>query len=65
MRQNEMEQLNKVLKQQYLAEQTRFNKFLNRDKGIAVNVINELNIPLEDFDINSNNLVLHSELLTL
>lgn len=63
MRQNEMEQLNKVLKQQYLAEQTRFNKFLNRDKGIAVNVINELNIPLEDFDINSNNLVLHSELL--
>ncbi len=63
MRQNEMEQLNRVLKQQYLAEQTRFNKFLNRDKDIAVNVINELNIPLEDFDINSENLALHSELL--
>jgi len=63
MRQNEMEQLNKVLKQQYLAEQTRFNKFLNRDKDIAVNVVNELNIPLEDFEINTKNLVLHSELL--
>jgi cobalt-zinc-cadmium efflux system outer membrane protein len=63
MRQNEMEQLNKVLKQQYLAEQTRFNKFLNRDKDIAVNVINELNIPIEDFEINAENLVLHSELL--
>jgi cobalt-zinc-cadmium efflux system outer membrane protein len=63
MRQNEMEQLNKVLKQQYLAEQTRFNKFLNRDKDIAVNVINELNIPFEDFEINAENLVLHSELL--
>jgi outer membrane protein TolC len=63
MRQNEMEQLNTVLKQQYLAEQTRFNKFLNRDKDIAVNVINELNIPFEDFEINAENLVLHSELL--
>jgi cobalt-zinc-cadmium efflux system outer membrane protein len=63
MRQNEMEQLNKVLKQQYLAEQTRFNKFLNRDKDIAVNVINELNIPFEDFEINAENLLLHSELL--
>ena len=63
MRQNEMEQLNKVLKQQYLAEQTRFNKFLNRDKDIAVKVVNELNIPLEDFEINTENLVLHSELL--
>jgi cobalt-zinc-cadmium efflux system outer membrane protein len=63
MRQNEMGQLNRVLKQQYLAEQTRFNKFLNRDKDIAVNVINELNIPLEDSDINAENLVLHSELL--
>ena len=63
MRQNEMEQLNKVLKQKYLAEQTRFNKFLNRDKDIAVKVVNELNIPLEDFEINTENLVLHSELL--
>jgi outer membrane protein TolC len=63
MRQNEMEQLNKVLKQQYLAEQTRFNKFLNRDKGIAVKVVSELNIPLEDFEINAENLALHSELL--
>ena len=36
MRQNELEQLNKVLDQEYLAEQTLFNKLLNRDKSISV-----------------------------
>ena len=63
MRQNEMEQLKQVLEQQYLAEQTKFNNLLNRDRSIAVNVINELNLPSEDFEINSENLALHPELL--
>ena len=63
MRQNEMEQLKQVLEQQYLAEQTKFNNLLNRDRTIAVNVINELNLPSEDFEINSENLALHPELL--
>tara|TARA_R110001632_G_scaffold19898_4_gene59828 strand:- start:3047 stop:4327 length:1281 start_codon:yes stop_codon:yes gene_type:complete len=63
MRQNELEQLKNVLKQRYLAEQTRFNKLLNREKGITVNVINELNLPSKDFEINAKNLALHPELL--
>ena len=63
MRQNELEQLNQVLIQHYLAEQTAFNNLLNRDNDVAIIVINELNIPSEDFEINTNNLALHPELL--
>ena len=63
MRQNEFEQLKQVLIQQYLSEQTRFNKLLNRDKDIEVDVINELNIPSENVEINANNLAVHPELL--
>tara|TARA_R110000868_G_scaffold153824_4_gene379771 strand:+ start:176 stop:1411 length:1236 start_codon:yes stop_codon:yes gene_type:complete len=63
MRQNEMQQLLDVLIQQFLAEQTNFNKLLNRDKDISVNVISDLNMPLEDFDITAENLALHPELL--
>ena len=63
MRQNELQQLLDVLSRQFLAEQTNFNKLLNRDKTISVNVINELNLPSEDFEINLENLVLHPELL--
>ncbi|AUC81464.1 TolC family protein [Lacinutrix sp. Bg11-31] len=63
MRQNEMQQLLEVLSQEFLAEQTTFNKLLNRDKTIAINVINELNLPSEDFEITSENLALHPELL--
>lgn len=63
MRQNEMQQLLDVLGQQFLAEQTTFNKLLNRDKDVKVSVVNELIIPSEDFEINSGNLALHPELL--
>ena len=63
MRQNEMQQLLDVLVQQFLAEQTTFNKLLNRNKDVQVSVINELIIPSEDFEINSGNLSLHPELL--
>ncbi|PHS07318.1 MAG: transporter [Kordia sp.] len=63
MRQNELEQLKQVLMQQYLAEQTVFNKLLNRDKGIRIDVISELKIPLESNPMNSENLALHPELI--
>jgi outer membrane protein TolC len=63
MRQNELEQLKQVLFHRYLAEQTAFNKHLNRDKDLAVDVITELNIPSEVFEINSNQLALHPELV--
>ena len=49
MRQNEMEQLKEVLDQQFLAEQTNFNNLLNRDKDIAVNVINEVEYSFRRF----------------
>ncbi|RLD30176.1 MAG: TolC family protein [Bacteroidetes bacterium] len=62
MRQNELEQLNKVLEQEYLAEQTLFNKLLNRDKSISIEVIKDLTIPSESDLITSENLQLHPEL---
>jgi len=63
MRQNEMEQLNKVLEQQYLAEQTAFNNLLNRENDIEITTLNELIIPSVDFEINSEDLALHPELM--
>jgi outer membrane protein TolC len=63
MRQNEMQQLLEVLNQQFLAEQTNFNKLLNRDKAIVITIINELNLPSQDFEITTENLALHPELL--
>jgi cobalt-zinc-cadmium efflux system outer membrane protein len=63
IRQNELEQLKQVLEQRYLGEQTLFNKLLNRDKDIIVDVIYEFMMPSEDFEINANNLGLHPELL--
>lgn len=63
MRQNEMQQLLEVLGQQYLTEQTTFNKLLNRDKNIAVTSVGDLMIPLEEAEINTKNLALHPELI--
>ncbi len=63
MRQNELAQLEQVLVQQYNAEQTAINKMLNRDKNIRVEVVNELTIPSESIEFNSENLALHPELI--
>lgn len=63
MRQNELEQLKQILEQNYLAELTKFNKLLNRDKSTEVTIANGLVIPLEGELINSDNLALHPELL--
>ncbi|MCW9037357.1 TolC family protein, partial [Altibacter sp.] len=63
MRQNEMQQLKEVLQQQFLAEQTTFNKLLNRDSDVAVQVADSLTIPSEGFDIATESLALHPELL--
>ncbi|MDD7913311.1 TolC family protein [Polaribacter ponticola] len=63
MRQNELQQLLEVLLQQFIAEQTAFNKLLNRERDIKVNVIKELRIPLKSFEDNTGNLELHPELL--
>jgi outer membrane protein TolC len=63
MRQNEMQQLKDVLQQEYLAEQTKFNNLLNRANNISVNVVDSLVIPSDDFEVNSESLALHPELL--
>ena len=63
MRQNELEQLTKVLQQDFLAEQTLFNKLLNRNKAIVVEVFKALTMPSDDLLLSSENLQLHPELL--
>ena len=62
MRQNELEQLQQVLEQEYLGEQTLFNKLLNRDRTNAIIVVKDLTIPLESTLINHENLQVHPEL---
>jgi len=63
MRTNEMQQLKRVLEQQYLSEQTNFNKLLNRDKDIAITILDAMDIPSVDFETNSEKIVFHPELL--
>ena len=63
MRQNEMEQLLKVLQQQFLSEQTNFNKILNREKSNNIKVIDTLFLPNEAIELNEDRLKLHPELL--
>lgn len=62
MRQNEMEQLNQVLEQDFLAEQSLFNNLLNRDSSLLVEVVKELELPIENSLITPENLKLHPEL---
>ncbi|WP_191858469.1 TolC family protein [Hanstruepera ponticola] len=63
IRQNEMQQLKDVLSQQFLAEQTNLNNLLNRENDVAVTVVDSLIMPSEDFEIITENLALHPELL--
>lgn len=63
MRQNDLQQLKDVLQQQFLAEQTNFNNLLNRENTIEVSVVDSLTIPIEDFEINTENLSVHPELV--
>jgi outer membrane protein TolC len=63
IRTNEIQQLIRFLEQQYISEQTNFNKLLNRDKDTAINTLNALDIPSVDFEMNPEKLVFHPELL--
>ncbi|MDH7911591.1 TolC family protein [Winogradskyella sp. SYSU M77433] len=63
MRQNDLQQLKDVLQQQFLAEQTNFNNLLNRDNKTKISIVDSLTIPLEDFEITSENLSVHPELV--
>jgi len=63
MRQNELEQLFKVLEQDYLAEQTAFNQLLNRESTTDIAVVDALAIPEEDASLLGEQLQLHPELI--
>ena len=63
IRQNELEQLKDVLIEQFLAEQTKFNKLLNRDKNVIVNVVDALTITSDSTIIDASILSLHPELI--
>ena len=63
MRQNEMQQLKDVLQQEFLAEQTKFNNLLNRENDVTVNIDDSLGFPSDDFEVNTESLALHPELL--
>lgn len=63
MRQNELEQLHKVLEQDFMAEQTALNQLLNRDSHIAIQIVDALSIPLEEMSLEQDNLKLHPELV--
>ncbi|TLF44570.1 TolC family protein [Maribacter aurantiacus] len=63
MRQNELQQEKVILKENYTAEQASFNSLLNRKETIAVEVVPEMTIPLEDPMYATESLTLNPELL--
>lgn len=63
MRQNELEQIQKVLEQDFLAEQTAINQLLNRDGSMAIEIVGVLSIPNEEMSLQQENLELHPELV--
>jgi outer membrane protein TolC len=63
IRQNELEESNKVLGQLLLTEKTTMNKLLNRDKAVDIQIAEELIIPIETPLIDTKSLVLHPELV--
>ena len=63
MRQNDMQQLKDVLSQQFLTEQTNLNNLLNRENDVAVTVVDSLMMPSEVFEITTESLATHPELL--
>lgn len=63
IRQNELQQQKEVLEQSYLAEQAVFNNLLNREERIAVEVVEEMEIPEDDPMVNKDDLSLNPELV--
>lgn len=63
IRQNELQQQVEVLDEAYLGEQITFNKLLNREGNVVVNILEELSLPKEDAVYDSNRLPFNPELL--
>lgn len=62
IRQNELQQQKEVLKEQFLGETATFNALLNRDTGIAIDVVSAMTVPEVD-PITKDSLQLNPELL--
>ena len=62
IRQNDLEQLIKVLEQQFLSKQTKLNTLLNRKKDIKIEVLDSLVMP-NSLEAIGTDLSLHPELL--
>ncbi|MER3319913.1 MAG: TolC family protein [Allomuricauda sp.] len=62
IRQNELQQQKEVLEQSYIAEQAVFNNLLNRDESIAVEVVDDMDVPENDPILNKEDLSLNPEL---
>tara|TARA_R110000764_G_scaffold61653_1_gene131215 strand:+ start:36376 stop:37596 length:1221 start_codon:yes stop_codon:yes gene_type:complete len=63
IRQNELQQQKEVLEQSYISEQAVFNNLLNRDESIAVEVVDDMDVPENDPILNKEDLSLNPELL--
>lgn len=63
IRQNELQQEKEVLQENYKGEQASFNSLLNRKESIAVEVVPDMTIPMEDPIFDQNGLALNPELL--
>lgn len=63
IRQNELQQQKEVLEEAFRAEQTAFNKLLNRDEIALVAVVEKMEIPVEDPIYGTDALTLNPELL--
>jgi outer membrane protein TolC len=63
IRQNELLELQRILQQQYIAEESGLNNMLNRDEDIPVSVMESFVLPEEDDFIIGDSVAVHPELL--
>jgi outer membrane protein TolC len=63
IRQNDLEKLVKILEQQYASEETRMNRFLNREKDETIALVQELNMPKTIPSVDKSKMVIHPELI--
>ena len=63
IRQNDLEKLVKILEQQYASEETRMNRFLNREKDETIALLQELNMPKTIPSVDKGNMAIHPELI--
>lgn len=63
IRQNELQQQIEVLEQTYIAERTNFNNLRNQEESLGVEVVSQLDLPIEDSIYEKEELELNPELL--